>query len=96
MSLSKIMLIKVIAICMFSDQIWQATVKLLNVPMVISTETLNIEEITPPLMMICPLRQYNSTKVSWRDFCIVNIYFIYNSLRCYPLLNKSFTLDIKM
>jgi hypothetical protein len=50
---------------MFFIQIWEATLKLQNVPMMISTNTLLITEISPPLLMICPLGQYNDTKVKF-------------------------------
>ena len=60
-------LLQIFATAMFLYQMSNA-VKLLNeIPMMVSTETLDIKDITAPSMVICNLGQYNKTKVGY-DF----------------------------
>ena len=45
-----------------------AIMKMQKVPMMLSTDSLNIKDVNPPLLTICPLKQYNVSKVCYIHF----------------------------
>ena len=47
------------AVCMFVYQMINAVTKLYDVPTVISTTTLSVDQIEPPLILVCPADQFN-------------------------------------
>ena len=52
------------AVCMFVYQMINAVTKLYDVPTVISTTTLSVDQIEPPLILVCPLDQFNITNLN--------------------------------
>ena len=56
-------LILVFSFIMFCYQVQIAVNNLRNPPVVDSTETLNISDVDPPLITVCPLNQFNKTKM---------------------------------
>ena len=52
-----------VSFTMFFYQAKIAVEKLIDPPVIDSTEILNIEDIQPPLITICPLNQWNETKL---------------------------------
>ena len=48
---------------MFFYQMREAVEKLMKIPMIMSTQTLDIKEVDPPLVLVCPAQQFNATKV---------------------------------
>ena len=52
------------AVCMFIYQMTNAVSKLYNVPTVISTTTLSVDQIKPPLIVVCPVDQFNTTNLN--------------------------------
>ena len=57
------LLVEIFGTCMFCYQMENAVSKLYDVPMVISATTMSVNDITPPLILVCPLNQYNLTKL---------------------------------
>ncbi len=52
---------------MFFYQIQEAILKFQKNPMIISSETLDIRDIPPPLLIICSARQYKYSKVKMAE-----------------------------
>ncbi len=42
----------------------EAVEKLMKIPMIMSTQTLDIKDVKLPFMLVCPSNQYNATKVN--------------------------------
>ena len=55
--------LQIFATVMFLYQMSNAVNLLNEVPMMVSTETLHISDITPPSLLFCPQGQYNKSKV---------------------------------
>ena len=55
---------------MFLYQMRDAIRKMQKIPMMLSTDSLDIEDVNPPLLTLCPLKQYNVSKVC--HFFILN------------------------
>ena len=56
-------LILVFSFIMFFYQVQIAVNQLRNPPIIDSTEILNIADVDPPLITVCPLNQFNKTKM---------------------------------
>jgi hypothetical protein len=52
------------AVCMFIYQMVNAVSKLYHRPTVISTTTLSVDQIEPPLIIVCPVDQFNITNLN--------------------------------